>query len=330
MLAVTLLAASVAAKAALPTVWSITELGTAAGEPQAISDNGIIAGCLVANGRNRAFTWSNGSLRELPSGPSVDSDSCAYAVNNAGMAAGSVDGQAVVWRNGAMLGLAVRGVATGINESGVVVGRIQLGEGSSAPTHAFQWKDGVLTDLHPAGAGTSRAVAINESGQIAGTVDSRAVIWQNGTLRELGFTPISVTAINDRGEVIGLNVFGDAPKAAPYMFNGTLARIPGGAGGDLSALAITNGGRVLVNGVDGYTTVVENGERLSFEYMPSMRGQGWKRLEPRAMNEPGWIVGYGLHDSASRMFLIMPDTSANPLAREAARGRRLISSRRAP
>jgi probable HAF family extracellular repeat protein len=267
-------------------------------------------------------------LRELTAELPADSDSCAHAVNNAGMAAGSVDGQAAVWRNGAMLGLAVSGVATGINESGVVVGTMRLGEESTAPTHAFQWRDGVLTDLHPAGAVSSRAVAINESGEVAGTVDSRAVIWQNGALRELGFKPISVEAINDRGEVIGRNIFGDAPKAAPYIFNATLAPIPGGAGGDLAAPAVTNGGRVLVNGVDGYTTVIENGERLSFEFMPSMRAAGWKRLEPRAMNESGWIVGYGSHDFASRMFLITPVTSANPLLRDAARGRPLIDSRR--
>lgn len=321
-----------AVNAALPKNWSIVELDALQGEAKAVSDSGIVVGCSAVNGHNRAFVWSAGSTRELsPDLPST-SDSCAYAVNNAGMAAGIVDGQAAVWKDGALMRLPVAGIASGINESGIVVGYIKLTEDLTSPTHAFMWREGVLTDLHPAFARTSVPAAINEAGQVAGLVDFRAVIWENGTMRELGFTAGSVGAINDRGEVTGLRVFGDAVKSQPFIFDGTLSPLPGGAGGDLSALAITNGRRVLVNGLDDYAAVVENGERLSFEYMASIRAAGWKRLEPQAMNERGWIVGYASHDGMGRKFLVTPQDdrpgSANPLARASGRNVALIRMRR--
>jgi hypothetical protein len=151
-------------------------------------------------------------------------------------------------------------------------------------------------------------------------------MWEGGEQRNLFFSPVSVSAINDRGEVVGLFDFGDVGKAAPFIYsNGTLLPIVGGSGGDLSVPAITNGDRVLVNGVDGYTTVIEGGQRLSFEFMPWMRAAGWRRLEPRAMNNNGWIVGYGSRDfGGTRKFLITPVETANPTLRAAIRTTPLI------
>jgi hypothetical protein len=162
-------------------------------------------------------------------------------------------------------------------------------------------------------------------------VDSRAVIWENGVMRDLGFTG-SAGAINDRGELVGLHSFVDTGRAQPYIYNGALTPIPGGAVSELSVLAVTNAGRVLVNGVDSYATILENGERLSFEFMASIRAAGWKRLEPRAMNERGWVVGYALHDGQGRKFLITPQdapaVSANPLLRPTGRDLALNRMRR--
>jgi probable HAF family extracellular repeat protein len=323
-----LLAASFTAAAALPSNWSIADLDGLPGEPKGMSDSGFVVGCQSVGTTNRAFIWSNGVSRELSPELPAGSNSCAYAVNNGGMVAGVVDGQVVVWSEAGLSRLPISGVPHGINAAGVVVGAITFSADPRTPTHAFMWRQGVVTDLHPAAAQASAAFAINNSGQVAGTVDSTAVIWENGGMRTIGSGFITVGAMNDFGEVVGLYIFGNANKAQPYVFSGnTLSPIPGGANGELSVLAITNGGRVLVNGVDSYTTVLENGQRLSFESSPSIRAAGWKRLEPRAMNNRGWIVGYGTHDGPTRKFLITPlDIAAgvNPLARPSVRSAPLI------
>ena len=328
IVAAVLLAASFTAAAALPTNWSITDLDGLGGEPKGISDSGFVVGCQSVGTTNRAFIWTNGVSRELSPELPAGSNSCAYAVNDAGMVAGVVDGQVVIWTDAGLSRLPISGVPHGINEAGVVVGAITSAD-PVGPTHAFMWRQGVLTELHPVAARSSAAFAINESGQIAGTVDSTAVIWEGGGMRSIGSGFITVGAINDFGEVVGRYDFGDTGRAPPYIFNGTLSLLPGGAFDDLSVLAITNGGRVLVNGLDGYTTVIENGERLSFELSPSIRGAGWRRMEPRAMNNRGWIVGYGSHDGGTRKFLAIPlenTPSANPTVRSATRTTPLIRS----
>lgn len=323
-------ASGFAVHGALPSSWSISELDALAGQPKAISDSGFVVGCNSVGGFDRAFIWSNGSSRELSPELPAGSNSCAYAVNDAGMVAGVVDGQVVIWTDAGLSRLPIPGVPHAINEAGVVVGTITSAD-PLGPTRAFMWRQGVVTELHPAGARSSAAFAINESGQIAGTVDSTAVIWEGGGMRTIGSGFITVGAINDFGEVVGRYDFGGTGRAPPYIFDGTLSPLPGGAFDELSVLAITNGRRVLVNGLDGYTTVIENGERLSFELSPAIRAAGWRRMEPRAMNNRGWIVGYGAHnDTGTRKFLAIPlenTPGANPTVRSATRTTPLIRSR---
>jgi probable HAF family extracellular repeat protein len=325
-----LCSASLAAAAALPSSWSIVELDGLPGEPRGVSDSGLIVGCSQANGVNRAFIWSNGTSRELPNLP-PGSSSCAHAVNNAGMVAGVVDGQIVVWSEGAMMRLPVTGMPHAINDAGTVVGAITFSSDVAAPTHAFSWRQGVLTDLHPSAARSSVANAINQAGQVVGNVDNIGVLWQNGAMRTVAPEYGTADSINDFGQVVGKHTFDDFSKSRPYLFDGTLSALPGG-GNELGVYVITNGGRVLVNGFDDYAAVIENGQRLSFQYGGVLNGTGWKRLEPRAMNNRGWVVGYGDHNGVSRMFLIVPQegmVAMNPLARPAARSTPLLRYRTA-
>jgi probable HAF family extracellular repeat protein len=119
-----------------------------------------------------------------------------------------------------------------INAHGVVV---CTANGADGKTRAFIWENGVMRDLDVAPGHNTAAVAINDRGQVLGTIDTyttflwedgqtqiistsryaralgpngevvggvgRAFIWQSGRTTELGEgDPL---AINSRGEIIG-------------------------------------------------------------------------------------------------------------------------------
>jgi len=113
-----------------------------------------------------------------------------------------------------------------VNASSVAVGGAYLpiphsgvcfGPDTSEPfevIHAFQWKNGVLTDLGSLGGldHCSAATAINNRGLIAGNSENdmnelRAVVWENGKIHDLGTLGGSVSlaiGVNNRGQVVGL------------------------------------------------------------------------------------------------------------------------------
>jgi probable HAF family extracellular repeat protein len=101
-------------------------------------------------------------------------------------------------------------------------------------THAFQWRNGVETDLGtlPGGA-SSAAFWINSKGWITGNSENgetdplipglpeiRAVLWKDGTIRDLGTLGGNTSfaqAINDRGQVTGLALNG-TPDPYSYYY----------------------------------------------------------------------------------------------------------------
>ena len=91
-------------------------------------------------------------------------------------------------------GTAADASALDINASGVVVGWVQNGLSS----YAAMWSpNGALTVLDTAG---SQALAVNDSGDVAGVSNNKAVLWSHGARQEApGFG--SATAINNLGLV---------------------------------------------------------------------------------------------------------------------------------
>jgi probable HAF family extracellular repeat protein len=95
----------------------------------------------------------------------------------------------------------------GANEIGEVAGyRI----GDSGYPQAAVIRQGVRTDLGTLGGQWSRAIAINNGGQILGlsqtaSGESRPFLWSNGAMVALSSLPSGATAIaiNDRGQVVG-------------------------------------------------------------------------------------------------------------------------------
>lgn len=151
-----------------------------------------------------------------------------------------IDGHArtLLWRNGVRQELgyfADSGIgypstyATALNASGQIVGGSKVAlvrHPDSPPTevfHPFMWENGVLRDLGvlahvpcadgatPMDCGGGTANDINAHGVVVGWSTgpdnvSRAFVWENGVMRDLGVDPGQPTrasAINDRGQILG-------------------------------------------------------------------------------------------------------------------------------
>jgi probable HAF family extracellular repeat protein len=98
---------------------------------------------------------------------SINATGEVLGYHNAGQ--GLLTARAFLYRDGALQDLGTLGgpssVATGINDSGIVVGGAQLPNGEF---RAFVFENGVLRDLGTLGENFSYAWAVNNSGDIVG------------------------------------------------------------------------------------------------------------------------------------------------------------------
>jgi len=315
--------ASLAANA-LATSWTAVDLTPEGiGVANDISAAGIVVGCReVANGVQRAFVYMNGSRQDLstPAG----SKSCAGAVNDNGMIAGTVDDELVVWRNGTLQRLGAKGYARDISDSGVIVAAIEDGTTNAnggRNTRAYMWANGVFTDLG-APSGWTYPIGIDRSGRVAIFSGGKLFMYENGTLRDLGVTVTNAYGFNDRGEIVGMASFGHGPE--PFIYDGAVRQIPGG-GSYAGAVGLNNMGQVLGSGEGVYGYVIENGKAYSTD---GLLGAPWHHSEPKAINDRGWIAGQG-GASDFHAFVLVPKEDAqaangNPVQRFAAGTRPLL------
>jgi probable HAF family extracellular repeat protein len=227
-----------------------------------INDEGWVAGFTgMPNGTRQAALWRGGAitpLGTLPGGahsmvqwPGINRSGTIVGISRIGTddpngedwsCSAFLPGSGkvclgFVWENGVMSPLPTlggpNGFATGVNAPGQVVGWAEntvFDPTCNAPQklqfRGVLWntKQGTKQALPPfPGDPTSAATAINDRGQIVGISGecdvavgrrsaTHAVLWENGTVRDLGnlggsfwHTPM---AINDRGDVVG---FGNPP-----------------------------------------------------------------------------------------------------------------------
>ena len=147
----------------------------------------IVGGSYLADGKWRAYRYSNGVMVALPTlGAEATSSSVSFHINDAGQIVGwsevSNQGNCLgfhsmhgfVYSNGQMTDVGTLGgscsIANDINDLGQVVGGADIAAGRQ---HAFRYITGTMEDLNvliPAGSGweLTNALGINNRGQIVG------------------------------------------------------------------------------------------------------------------------------------------------------------------
>jgi probable HAF family extracellular repeat protein len=253
--------------------WVVTDLGTLKGRKgestaTAINEQGQVVGASdVKGGTSHAFHWANGRMRDL----------------------------------GAVRGLG-ESEATDINERGQIVGSSYVWDenGRIDRSRPLLWDNGRMQALaRPAGR-AGAAWAINGEGSIVGFVeidkwgpDRHAVLWQKGTMRDLGAgsDPDSeATAINEASQVVGVTGTID-PNAVMFESsgflweNGVMRNLGNLASGWSGWVAGLNDRGQIVGMRRGHATVWESGEARD---LATSRGE---YSEATDINDRGQIVG---------------------------------------
>jgi probable HAF family extracellular repeat protein len=242
-------------------------------------------------------------------------NAAAFAVNDSGSVAGTATtmfgySHAFSSNGGAMTDLTLNsgasyGFAAGINNSGAIAGT-QIVNGQAFAT---LWSNGTASAVAAAG---SYAMAINDSGQIAGmltTVDGQghAFIATNGSLQDLGTLAggswSSAYAINANGEAAG---YGVTSSGAFRGFTWT-------AGGGLDELGTLGGANSYAMAIDDAGTVagsaqLANGAMHAFissgDALIDLGTLGGMNSYAYGISASGEVVGYsGAADGSTQAFL---------------------------
>jgi probable HAF family extracellular repeat protein len=255
---------------------SISTLGSSVSLANAINGSGEIAGWNSYNSNPnfdpQAFLYSNGSMQNINSPSLFPSGTEAYGINNVGEVVGtgylsSSTFHAFLYSGGKMKDIgpsgAFQATAYAINTAGQIVGTYSLNSGASG---TFLYTNGKMTTLpNPAGSRGGFGVAINDNGEIVGTLypseGSHAAKFSDGAWKDLGNLTgaqgSGATAINTAGQIVGTAIFPPiykpfrAGKHVPFISTSSglvnlNTRIPSGSGFTLTdAVDINESGQIL-------------------------------------------------------------------------------------
>ncbi|MGP0096037.1 MAG: hypothetical protein ACLPHI_03300 [Terriglobales bacterium] len=194
----------------------------------------------------RAFQWQNGTRTKLSGLADGLSSSAAWISSNGLIAGESENGQldplfpgfpvshAVLWKNGVITDLGTmeggyESVATAVNSHGQVAGvadndifdadaLIMDNFGWNTQTRAYLWQNGVMRDLGTLGGTDAAALLVNENGQVAGVsyTDSNASEYCDNNL---GFPLTTGAFLWESGEMQNVGNFGGTCTFAQDLNN---------------------------------------------------------------------------------------------------------------
>ncbi len=222
------------------------DLGTLGGEDSfgyGISDTGQVAGSSDLSGSGRhACLWESGQMIDL--GDLGRASGGAKAINESRQLVGvsgiqPLSSRAFLWEDGRMFNLGTLpngsfSIAEDINDAGVIAGHAA---GSNSVPQAVLWEDRVIRSIHRSSISQeSRAVAINNMGQVVGYLDVDGEFDHVGGFLYEGNGPMVnlltilpprhtwrqiVTGfdINDHGEIV---TYGDRDGGSNYAYTAVL------------------------------------------------------------------------------------------------------------
>jgi probable HAF family extracellular repeat protein len=285
---------------------------------------------------NRAVMWVAGTPEELPR-LCATCNSTATDVNDAGDVSGSVttaDGftSAAVWSSGTVTALPplpghASAMALSINNSGVLAGLSTNGDGVPRPV---RWVNGLPEDLGHLDSGDTPfgvALAINDAGEIVGSVrpldgqSERGFVWRDGVMTGLQTPPGETCnefsaglANNDSGLIVGY-VFIDCRQTAAVWDHGVLRTLPALAEipmfpapqGGGSALDVNERGDIvgLGNPSFGPAALWRNGDAIN---LGALEPQTLPNGVAFDVNDAGVVVGWSRRTVGLRavMWTTMP------------------------
>ena len=221
-----------------------------------------------------------------------------YDINNAGQIVGMsfhdgtswYDNEATLWEDKTRTWLGSFGLlscAYGINENGQIVGKAIT---SGNTDRSFLWGDGVMTDLDIGGTSDSKAMAINDAGQIVGSrTYFNAYFLDGNTYSEIDDKePYDINAL---GEVAGMTRVGSNAGRRAFLWDN------GGAFVELSTLAGTESGARGINDrgqIVGYSRGVDGNDHAVLwenDTIVDLGLLGGTQAVASDINESGQIVG---------------------------------------
>jgi probable HAF family extracellular repeat protein len=143
--------------------------------------------------------------------------------------------------------------AFGLNNAGEVIGSSSTVD----KTCGFLWRNGNMQELRGLDGGGSHASGMDDKGQVVGGSKARAVLWRNGTPKDLGTFRGSkysnAFAINNKGQIVGSAMVGNYEGASAALWqNGSIRNLGRLSGGRYSiALSINRKGQVVGYGHNG-------------------------------------------------------------------------------
>jgi probable HAF family extracellular repeat protein len=237
-------------------------------------------------------------------------------------------GHAVDWRNGVLTDLgALPGVNNSgplrISDSGLISGISQNGLidplTGNPEFQAVLFKDGSVVNLGTLGGNESAAFGVNDRGQVVGCAanavpdsfgfcfgaqQSRAFLWQNGVLQDLGTLggPDALAGlVNERGQVAGWALLDSTPNPItgiptqhPFLWENGKMRDLGTIGGTAVFLIndLNNQGQVVggmnVAGDQSFHPFLWDGQSLR-----DLGTLGGIFGSANSLNEAGEVVGFG-------------------------------------